>query len=134
MPRLLERVRKLRGATIDELRVRCAQAARARLERFGLSPDSRLPTDAAFAHECLCGAVGNRDKSNELWAGFRRRARSSQCLLPGLVDPEGTARELQQRFPAAAAATIAAADRIAAGEVDLGNRVVSIGARPDWTV
>ncbi|HZI43261.1 MAG TPA: alginate lyase family protein, partial [Gemmatimonadaceae bacterium] len=51
-----------------------------------------------------------------------------------LVDPEDTAREFQHRFPAAAAAIIAAADRIVAGEVDLGNRVVSIGARPDWTL
>src|SRR5205085_8601094 len=49
MTRLLERVRKLKSASVSELRVRCAQLAHARLERIGLSAESRLPSDAAFA-------------------------------------------------------------------------------------
>ncbi|HEX4468496.1 MAG TPA: heparinase II/III family protein, partial [Gemmatimonadaceae bacterium] len=133
MPRFVERVRKLRKASIDELRVRCAQAARARLERLGLSSDSRLPTDREFGQLFDCGQTDQLADGESLLA----RLRGSHIVghvLPGLADPEHTALEFRRRCPEAAAAMVAAAERIAAGQVDLGDRRVAVGPRPDWTL
>ena len=134
MPRLLERVRKLKGASIDELRVRCAQAAHTRLERVGLSAESRAPSDKALLRLLDCLGDPPLADGNGLLKRFRERTRSSANFLGGLNDPAKTAREFRRRCPQATAATIAAAERIAAGQVDLGDRIVSIGSRPDWTL
>ena len=134
MPRLRERLGKLKGKSIDELRLRCAQAAHARLERLGLSRDCREPSDRAFAR------IFDRDVASdepgyadELLRRFREQNQELARRLPGLGDPAATARAFHARCPEAAAGAIAAAERIAAGFVDLGDRGVAIGACPDWT-
>jgi hypothetical protein len=65
---------------------------------------------------------------------FRQRARAAGDFLPALIDPELTAREFERRYPHAALSTIRAAERIAIGQIDLGDHLVSIGPRPDWTL
>ena len=135
MPRIPERLRKLKGKSLDELRVRCAQAARARLERAGLSRETREPSDRAFTHLLDASVIiGKRTNGDDLLEAFRERDLALGHSFPGLADPTRTASELRSRCPHAASATVAAADRIASGIVDLGSRVVSLGARPDWTL
>ena len=134
MPRLLERVRKLKGISINELRVRCSQSAHARLERIGLSSDSRLPSDKSFAQLLDLPGGGQVADGNELLGRFRQHARISGHFLAGRCEPAATAREFQRRCADAAATAIAAAERITRGQVDLGDRLVSIGSRPDWTL
>ena len=134
MPRLLERVDNLKGKSIDELRVRCVQAVRARLERIGLSAAAREPSHQAFRR--LFDRPGTSDRlvdGGELLEQFRQGDQGLARCFSGLGDPTATAREFQARCPRAAKATIAAAERISAGVFGLGNRVLSLGARPDWT-
>jgi uncharacterized heparinase superfamily protein len=135
MPRIPERLRKLKGKSLDELRVRCTQAARARLERVGLSRETREPSDRAFTHLLDSpGVTGKLADADQLLQSFRQHELPLGRVFPGLADPTRTAREFRSRCPQAASATIAAAERIVAGLVDLGGRVVSLGARPDWTL
>jgi len=135
MPRIPERLRKLKGKSLDELRVRCAQAARARLERVGLSSETREPSDRAFTRlfdfPSITGKVADGD---ELLQGFRQRELALGRVFAGLANPTQTGREFRLRCPQAAAAIIGAAERITAGLVDLGGRAISLGTRPDWTL
>ncbi|MDQ3907415.1 MAG: hypothetical protein M3268_03630, partial [Acidobacteriota bacterium] len=48
MAEALNKLKKLRGRGLDELRVRGAQAVAAFAERRGLSAQSRLPSDEEF--------------------------------------------------------------------------------------
>jgi uncharacterized heparinase superfamily protein len=135
MPRIPERLRKLKGKSLDELRVRCAQAARARLERVGLSRETREPSDRAFRQLFdFSDITGKLADADELLQSFRQRELPLGCIFPGLSKPTHTASELRSRCPQAAAATIAAAERITGGLVELGGRIVSLGTRPDWTL
>lgn len=135
MPRIPERLRKLKGKSLDELRVRCAQAARARLERVGLSSETREPSDRAFTRlfdfPSISGKVADGD---ELLQGFRQRELALGRVFAGLANPRQTGREFRLRCPQAAAAIMGAAERITGGLVDLGGRAISLGTRPDWTL
>jgi hypothetical protein len=133
MPRIPERLRKLKGKSLDELRVRCAQAARARLERAGLSRETREPSDRAFTRLFDSpGITGKAADGDGLLQDLRQRELPLGRVLPGLANPTHTASEFRSRCPQGAAATIAAAERIAGGLVDLGGRMASLGTRPDW--
>ncbi|HEY2855854.1 MAG TPA: alginate lyase family protein [Gemmatimonadaceae bacterium] len=63
---------------------------------------------------------------------FRRNDLGS--FLSGLSDVPLTAQHLRTRCPAAAAATVAAADCIASGVIELGGHVVCCDKHPDWTL
>ena len=133
MPRFPERLRKLKGKSFDELRARCAQAARIRLERAALTFRSREPTDASFARLVDCdGVTGGVGDGELLLRRFRQR--NLGTFFPGLDDTALTAQQLRARSPAAAAATIATADCIASGVIELGGHVVCYDKRPDWTL
>ena len=134
MPGLLERVSKLKSASLDELRLRCAQAARARLERIGLGWDSRVPTDRGFAQVLRSANPGQVANSDHLLEIFRERAGNALELLPGLTNPESAARELARRWPETAADIISSAERLASGELELGGRRTAIASPPDWMV
>jgi Heparinase II/III-like protein/Heparinase II/III N-terminus len=133
MPRLPEQLRKLKGKSFDELRARCVQAARVRLERAALTFGSREPTDASFARLIDCEGVAGRVGDGELLLRRFRRHDLGR-FLPGLSDIAVTAQHLRTRCPAAAAATITAADCIASGVIELGGHVVCCDRHPDWTL
>lgn len=135
MLRLPESLGKLKGKSLDELRVRGAQAMRARLERLGLSNDIREPSDQAFRRLFDCRDIA-RDSvlGDELLRRFREEDYELAQQLPGLRSLARTADAFRARCPRSAAATVAAAEQILAGVVRLGDHLVSFGTRPDWTL
>jgi heparinase II/III-like protein len=131
---LLERFGKLKGRSIDELRVRCAQTARARLERIGWSHEVREPSDRELGRLLDWSRIdGSAPIGDRLLQHFRERNPPLAARVPGLANPSATAKAFLGRCQTGAIATIASADRILAGKLDLGTRVVSIDPDPDWT-
>jgi uncharacterized heparinase superfamily protein len=61
---MIKVLRKLKGRSLTELRVRGAQAAACLAERAGLSADARLPTDAAFFASLDASQFGSDSRSN----------------------------------------------------------------------
>lgn len=135
MSRLSESVGKLKGKSFDELRVRCAQAARARLERFGLSSDIHEPSDKAFARLFDCPAIAHEGVlGDELLRRFRDEDHELGKCLTGLRSPAASATVFRARCTPSAAATVASAEQILAGVLPLGDHRVAFGDRPDWTL
>jgi len=135
MPGLAERLEKLRGKSLRELRERGAQAALARLEQFGLSWDCREPSDRVFARVFDAQRIPkHRVNGDELLQRFRKVDLPLGRYLGGLARPAVTARCFRMRCPRGADAVIAAAEQVLSGRVDLGARTDVIGERPDWTL
>ncbi len=128
MSPLLDKLKKLRGRSLDELRVRGAQRLAAGAERRGWSEQSRLPDDRAF-FQLLEGAAAAT--AADLLAHFR--ARSAPSFFASFSDREGTVETLKRRWPGAAGALVERADRVGAGRFDLlGLRGLSFGSPVDW--
>jgi hypothetical protein len=132
---LRERLGKLKGRSIDELRVRCAQMARARLERIGWSRETRELSDKALGQLLDWRQIaGSESIGDRLLQHFRERHPPLGARVPGLASPLATAEAFRVRCSTGAAETIASAERIVAGRLELGTRVVSIDRDPDWTL
>src|ERR687883_972385 len=113
MKGVLKKLGKLRGRSLDELRVRGAQALAARAERLGIG--TRLPTDAALARLLRPAPHGpERADAEGLLAHFRRAPRA---FFKAFDEPETTRAELRRRFDASRVAERAV--RAAAGRFDL---------------
>ena len=131
---LPEYLGKLKGKSLDELRVRCAQAVRARLERLRLSNAIHEPSDKAFTRLFDCrGIADNAGLGDELLRRFREDEHELGKCFAGLHRPAHTADAFRARCPQSAKTTVAAAEQIVAGIVNLGDHPVSFGAHPDWT-
>ena len=130
----LDKLKKLRGRSARELRVRAAQAAAAFAERRGWSRAARVPAEREFAK--LFGAQSSPSSSNsaeELLAHFR--ARTAPAFFASFADAAGTRAALGGRFGGAAGAAevVGRARRAAQGRFDLlGLRDVSFGDPVDW--
>lgn len=146
---MIKVLRKLRGRSLTELRVRGAQAAACLAERAGLSFETRLPADASFFALLDASRFGgdngdnNGDKgggdkggarlsSESLHAHFR--SRPSQAFFAAFNAPDETRAVLATRFGGdARASLIERAERIVAGRFDLlGLRGLDFGEPVDW--
>jgi hypothetical protein len=127
------KLKKLKGRSLGELRVRSAQALAAGAERCGLSAQTRLPRDAAFFKLLDPSRLGSEPPSAEgLLSHFRSRTRPQ--FFAAFADAEETRGELQRRWGAQAGASVVGrARRITEGRFDLlGFRGLSFGDPVDW--
>ena len=83
MSGVLKKLKKLKGRSADELRVRGAQALAAAAERAGFSKLSRLPSDEAFLR--TLNAQGIELRSAEAWLEHFR-TRSAARFFKGFDD------------------------------------------------
>ena len=136
---MIKVLRKLKGRSFDELRVRGGQAAACLAERAGLSADARLPADAKFFALFNASRFGGRDNgggaqltSESLHAHFR--ARPSHAFFAAFNAADETRAVLGTRFGGnARAQLIERAERICAGRFDLlGLRDLDFGDPIDW--
>ena len=128
MKSVLEKLRRLKGRGLGELRERGAQALAARAERLGVG--ARLPTDAELSRLLLSAPRGPESTDAEaLLAHFRQAPRA---FFKAFDEPEAIRAELRRRFPDASAVTERAA-RAAAGRFDLlGFKDLFFGEPVDW--
>ena len=133
MSSVLQKLGKLKGRSLSELRQRGAQFLAACEERYGVSARSRLPTDAEFFRMLET----SRDKyavtsAETLLDHFRTR--TSPRFFAAFADPQETRADLRRRFGASSRdAVTARAQRITEGRFDLlGLRDLSFGNPPDW--
>lgn len=130
MSGVLKKLKKLKGRSADELRVRGAQALAAAAERAGLSKLSRLPSDEAFLR--TLGAPGIEFRSAEAWLEHFRN-RSESRFFKGFDDERATRDALRTRFDDEDAAVVNHAERIVAGRFDLlGLKDLDFGSPVDW--
>jgi hypothetical protein len=130
---MLRKLKKLRGRSAEELRVRGAQAISARAERAGLSSQSRVPADQAFFRLLAPSRFNSTPLTAEtLLAHFR--ARRAPRFFAAFDNPAATRAELHRRFGAQACSSlIARAESIRAGKFDLlGLRGLDFGTPIDW--
>src|SRR5947209_6687989 len=131
--KVLSKLRKLRGRSAAELRVRGAQAWHVQTERLGLSAQTRLVNDQNFFRLLDAAHIKLTDNSAaDLLAHFRTR--SGPRFFAAFAAPETTRAALRHRFGAQEAATLLArADAIKAGKFDLlGQRALDFGTPIDW--
>ncbi|MBA2733122.1 MAG: alginate lyase family protein [Acidobacteria bacterium] len=133
MVEALKKLKKLRGRSFDELRVRGRQAIASLAERRGLSAQARVPADAAFFKLLDSTQFHNVTFSAEsLLNHFRTR--TSPAFFASFINREETITELKNRFAGRAGeALIARADRILEGRFDLlGLSRLDFGEPVDW--
>src|SRR4051812_10765792 len=111
MSGVLKKLKKLKGRSAGELRVRGAQTLAAAAERAGLSKLSRLPEDEAFLRTLGAGVV--EFKSAEAWLEHFRTRRAPR-FFAGFDDEDLTRAELRSRFDDESDAVINHAERILA--------------------
>lgn len=133
MAKVLTKLKKLKGRSAAELRVRGAQALSAYAERSGLSSEVRLPSDAAFFKLLDASCFSSSPLSA---AGLLEhfRSRTSPAFFASFADREETVREFRRRFGRRAEEfVIERARHIVEGRFDLlGFRDLSFGNPPDW--
>ena len=124
----LKKLGKLKGRSLDELRVRGAQALAARAERLGIG--ARLPTDAELVRLLHPAPLGpERTDAEGLLAHFRGAPRA---FFKAFDEPERTRAELRRRFADASVVT-ERAGRAASGRFDLlGFKDLFFGDPVDW--
>jgi hypothetical protein len=135
---MIKVLRKLKGRSLDELRVRGVQAAACLAERAGLSADARLPADAAFLRLLDASQFGSGNSngaplaSESLLTHFR--SRPSHAFFAAFNAPDETRAVLVTRFGGdARASLVERAERIVAGRFDLlGLRGLDFGDPVDW--
>lgn len=132
----LKKLKKLRGRSADELRVRAAQAAAAYAERRGWSREAREPSDREF-FALLDPAGGGSDggglaspTAESLLAHFR--ARTAPRFFAAFDDSQATRLALRERF-AGQSDAVERARRVAEGRFRLlGFDDLTFGDPVDW--
>src|SRR5256885_961365 len=129
---LLSKLRKLKGRSAAELRVRGAQALHAQAERAGLSAQQRLTSDQAFFRLLDRTHVGRAPLSAaHLLTHFRTR--QTHAFFVAFNEPATTRAELHRRFGAQSASLLARARAAQAGKFDLlGLSGLDFGTPVDW--
>ena len=109
------KLKKLKDASLDELRVRAAQRVAAFTERRGWSSLGKLPTDREF--EALVSSNGKFEAK----------------FFPSFKSPQETVEAFRSRWPNTAQRLVEKADRICEGKFDLlGLKNLSFGNPIDW--
>ena len=117
-------LRRLKDASIDELRVRATQRIAAFSERRGWSPLAKLPTDEEFASLFTAPIA-------ELLEHFR--SRSEPKFFASFNSPQETVDAFRSRWPNVTQRLIEKADRICEGKFDLlGYTNLDFGDPIDW--
>ncbi|HEX8098346.1 MAG TPA: heparinase II/III family protein, partial [Pyrinomonadaceae bacterium] len=133
MSAILSKLKKLKGRSLSELRVRGAQALAAYAERGGLTTRGRFPSDVAFFRLLDASQFGDATLSAQgLLDHFRSRRRPG--FFAAFDDRGETVKEFRRRFGHHAEdVLVARADRITEGRFDLlGLRDLHFGTPPDW--
>jgi hypothetical protein len=132
MPDVLKKLKRLRGRSLAELRVRSAQALNAAAERRGWSAQVRLPSDSHL-WRMLEGAHTKRQlrSAEDLLAHFR--ARTAPAFFASFNERDETRAELQRRFGSRTQTLLARARKINEGVFDLlGHTGLRFGDPVDW--
>lgn len=130
--RALDNLKKLKGRSPHELRVRSGQALAAYAERAGLSAQSRVPSDAAFLRLLDASQFKSAKLvADDLLEHFRHRA--APQFFAAFDDRAATREALQNRPMSEQQALIEKAERITEGRFDLlGFRDLYFGDPVDW--
>ncbi|MDQ3665640.1 MAG: heparinase II/III family protein [Acidobacteriota bacterium] len=123
----------MKGRSLDELRVRSAQALAAYMERRGWSAQARLSPDGAMFEMLDATSIKGASVSAEsLLEHFR--ARPSTRFFAAFANQQATIAELRRRFgPGAEEKVVERANRIEKGRFDLlGLRDLYFGEPVDW--
>lgn len=132
MRALAKNLRKLKGVSPDELRVRGSQKLSALGERFGLTALTKLPDDHLFKTLLDAGTIEPHSFSPANYLNSFR-TRSTPVFFNAFSHTLTTVAELRNRWPASEATTIAEAERILEGRFSLlGFRDLSFGDPIDW--
>ena len=119
---------KLRGRSLDELRVRGRQFLQTRAELHGMSKLDRVPSDDQFRD--LLSLDRPREECGEALLQHVR-ARNSPDFFAAFQSPETTRHELRRRF--SANEVVQKSERIAAGRFDLlGLKDLEFGTPINW--
>jgi hypothetical protein len=130
---MIKVLRKLKGRSLTELRVRVAQAAASLAERSGVSAQSRIPSDAAFFRLLDASRSGDAPVSAaSLLERFRTRAAAN--FFAAFDAPAETRALLRSRFGGRAAELLVErAEQIVAGRFSLlGLHDLDFGDPIDW--
>jgi len=131
---MIKVLRKLKGRSLTELRVRGGQAVACLAERAGLSTDARVPGDAAFFRLLDPSQFGGSSTltPESLLAHFR--SGKSHAFFAAFAEPQETRAVLDSRFGGRARELLLErAERIVAGQFDLlGLRALDFGNPIDW--
>jgi hypothetical protein len=112
---MLGKLKKLKGKNLDEFKERGRQGASMFAERFGVSAQTKLPTDAELFQKFDLPA---KDVSAFNLLEHFRSAKTGK-FYASFEKPEATIHALRKRFPAEEAAIVNRADRICEGFFDL---------------
>ncbi|HZH91989.1 MAG TPA: alginate lyase family protein [Pyrinomonadaceae bacterium] len=127
-------LRKLKGRSLTELRVRGGQAAACLAERSGVSPQARLPTDAAFLRLFDPALYGKGAGASAAGLLEHFRARPTANFFAAFDAPAETRALLRSRFGGRAGeALVERAERIVANRFSLlGLHDLDFGDPIDW--
>ena len=132
MTRILNKLKKLKGRSPDELRVRAAQLLAAGAERRGWSKQARLPGDASF-FKLLDGTAGAGGDCSAAGLLAHFRARTSPAFFAPFARRARTVETIGRRWPEGVRALLARAGKILEGRFELlGLRDLSFGSPVDW--
>ncbi|HEX8130456.1 MAG TPA: alginate lyase family protein [Pyrinomonadaceae bacterium] len=133
---MIKVLRKLKGRSLTELRVRGMQAAAGLAERAGLSASARVPADATFFRLLDVSQFEGSGRASltpeSLLARFRTR--ESHAFFAAFNEPGATRDALDTRFGGRARALLLErAERIVCGKFDLlGLSGLDFGNPIDW--
>lgn len=132
MASMLKKLLKLKGRSLEELRVRGLQEASALAERAGLSQLARVPDDAAFFRQFNPTRVGGAPSAEMLLAHFRTR--TAPRFFAAFAEPAATRAELRARFaPRHETILLGRVRKIISGRFDLlGLTDLSFGSPINW--
>jgi hypothetical protein len=130
---VLASLKRLKGRSARELRVRSVQALSAYAERRGLSRRAQLPSDKAL-FSLLDKAKLDQSQLTPQTLLDHFRTRTGPSFFAAFDDRERTLEALRQRAgESAGEIVVEKAERIVEGRFDLlGHRDLSFGQPPDW--
>jgi hypothetical protein len=131
--KVLATLRRLKGRSARELRVRGAQALSARAERLGLDGRAQLPSDKAL-FSLMDTASFNHTQLTPQFLLDHFRTRTRPRFFAAFDDKERTTEALRERVgESGREIVIEKAERIIEGRFDLlGHRDLHFGQPPDW--
>lgn len=127
---MLEKLKKIKGRSFDEYKTRARQSANVFAEKFGVSSQTKLPTDASLFKKF--DLQGKTVSTQTLFEHFRWR--KAVKFYASFENPAATIELLRARFPEEEAAIVKRADRICQGFFDLlgFENLYFNGVIPDW--
>ncbi len=127
---MLGKLKKLKGRSFDEFKERGQQSANIFAERFGVSAQLKLPSDAQLFQKFDLEA--GKLSAENLFEHFR--ARKTVKFYASFENSEATIAELRKHFPDKETAIINRAERICEGFFDLlgYENLYFEGKIPDW--